>query len=107
MVWGRLGPICTGADASSNSDFGLLDLRHPLLLVWSELGVLPLDRNNPGFFKGVSLRGGGKTRAAQPSRQFKAKNGESFYGEIAELKKRKSEAQPPRHFKVKRVSDPW
>lgn len=71
------------ADALTNEDFELFGLENRVPLVWSELEASFSD-----LVKYVSL-------------------GESFYGEIAELKKRKAEARPSVNFKARKVSNPW
>jgi hypothetical protein len=73
----------TAADSLTNGDFELFELGNRISLDWAEL----------------------KTEFSDLSRYVAL--GESFYGEIAELKKRKAEAQPSRRFKAKKVSDPW
>ena len=73
----------TAADALTNSDFALFSLENRVPVTWEELKSSFTD-----LIQYVEL-------------------GKSFYGEIADLEKRKAETKNWRPFKAKKVSNPW
>ena len=73
----------SAADSSTDRNFELLDRKNRVPLTWEELKSIFTD-----LIKYVEL-------------------GESFYGEVAKLKKRNAETKNWRPFKAKKVCNPW